>query len=338
MFRSATVRLTSWYLAILMAISLLFSIAIYQLNFREVNTRLHNLQQGLLELDINYLTGFTFNSDQIRLRQAQQASQEMILALIYVNVIILIGGGIGSYFLARRTLRPLEQAHEAQSRFTSDASHELRTPLSAMKAELEVALRDKEIDPEESRELLESNLEEVNKLIALSEVLLKLARLENDKLNRSAVNVNDLVDSTLKMFPDQTERFVITKRKGGAYTIGDEIALQEVLTILVDNALKYSEPGSGIEIKTFDRRMTAGFTIKNTGATIPAEKQARIFERFYRADDSRTNSQQNGYGLGLPIAKKIASVHGGDIRLISKDGVTTFTCLLPNRLSLQPRH
>lgn len=320
-----------------MLISLVFSISIYQLNFREVNLRLENLQQGLLELDLNFISGFTNNSDQVRLRQAQQASQQMVLVLVYVNLVILIGGGVASYFLARRTLRPLEQAHEAQSRFTSDASHELRTPLAAMKAELEVSLRAKKISEDESRELLESNLEEVNKLIALSEVLLKLARLDYDKLERSPIHLNDIVDSTTRLFPDSKKRFQITKHKAGAIAIGNEAALQEVLTILVDNAIKYSNPDSAIEIRTFDRRMTAGFFVKNTGPDIPAEKQQKIFERFYRADTSRTNSTQNGYGLGLAIAKRIVSVHGGDIRLISKDGSTSFRCSFPNRRSLQPR-
>lgn len=338
MFRSATLRLTAWYLVLLMLVSLIFSVSIYQLNFREVNVRLENLQQGLLELDLNFITGLTSNSDQIRLRQAQQASQQMILVLLYVNFVILVGGGVASYFLARRTLKPLEQAHEAQSRFTSDASHELRTPLSAMKAELEVALRSAKISPAESHELLESNLEEVNKLISLSEVLLKLARLDYDKLERSPINLNDTVDSMTRLFPESYTRFVVHKRKSGAIAIGNEAALQEVLTILVDNALKYSTPETDIEIRTFDRPMNAGFEVKNIGPDIPSEKQQRIFERFYRADTSRTNSTKNGYGLGLAIAKRIVSVHGGDIKVISKDGNTSFTCYFPNRRSLQPRH
>lgn len=321
-----------------MTISLVFSVSIYQLNFREVNVRLENLQQGLMELDLNFITGITSNSDQVRLRQAQQASQQMILVLVYVNFVILVGGGIASYFLARRTLKPLERAHEAQSRFTSDASHELRTPLSAMKAELEVALRATKMSQAESRELLESSLEEVDKLISLSEVLLKLARLDYDTLQHSPVHLNDIVDAMKRLFPDAHNRLEIHKRKAGATAIGDEAALQEVLTILVDNAIKYSTPDTKIEIHSFDRRMTAGFEVKNSGPDIPADKQQRIFERFYRADDSRTNSTRNGYGLGLAIAKRIVAIHGGDIRLISKDGTTSFRCSFPNRRSIQPRH
>jgi signal transduction histidine kinase len=321
-----------------MATSLIFSVAIYQLNFHEVNTRLENLQQGLLELDLNFLAGYTTNSDQVRLRQAQQASQQMILVLIYVNFIVLTTGGVASYFLARRTLKPLEQAHEAQSRFTSDASHELRTPLAAMKAELEVALRSQKITAAESQELLESNLEEVNKLISLSEVLLKLARLDYDKLERSPVDLNDLTQSFSRLFPESKKRLNVIKKRGGAITIGNEAALQEVMTILVDNAIKYSSPKSPIEIRIFDRRMTAGFEVKNFGSEISEEQQRKIFERFYRADSSRTNSNQNGYGLGLAIAKKIVSVHSGDIRITSKSEVTSFRCTFPNRRSIQSRH
>src|SRR5690606_27239432 len=118
--------------------------------------------------------------------------------LVYLNCIVLAAGGVGAYFLARRTLRPIEEAHEAQSRFTSDASHELRTPLAAMKAELEVTLLSKELDEAETREVLESSLEEVEKLTRLSDLLLKLSRLEYDKLERAPLSLAAAAESAVK--------------------------------------------------------------------------------------------------------------------------------------------
>lgn len=337
MFQSATVKLTAWYLAILMAISFIFSVAIYQVTFRELNVRLQNLQQGLMELDLDFISGLTLNSDQVRLAQSQQASEQMLLTLFYVNLFILIGGGIGSYLLARRTLRPIERAHEAQSRFTSDASHELRTPLSAMKAEIEVALRDPNLSQAEAREQLESNLEEVNKLISLSEVLLKLAHLDYDKLPKSPVNLGDVLESTLRHFPRARKRFDITARKK-AIAIGNEASIQEVMTILLDNAIKYSKKGSKITVKVFERRLMAVFQVTNTGSSIPPDQQQRIFERFYRSDTARTaQGEQKSYGLGLAIAKKIVGLHHGTIEVVSKNDMTTFTVALPNRRNVQAR-
>lgn len=332
MFESATLKLTAWYLAILMSVSILFSFSIYFLNFNEVNTRLENLQQGYFGGPLPGLfPGMpTFDErDQLRLAQAKAASEQMILTLLYINIVILVGGGFGSYLLARRTLRPLERSHEAQSRFTSDASHELRTPLAAMKAELEVTLRDPKLDEAEARELLESNLEEVNKLIALSEMLLKLARLDYDKLERSKIDIVELVHENLRHFPDHQKRFDITTKKHG-YVIANEPGISEVITILVDNAIKYSPEDTRISIRVFERRMMLGFEISNEGTPIPSETQSKLFERFYRRDDSRTQSNKNGYGLGLAIARKIIDIHHGDITVFSDDDATKFTFYLPN--------
>jgi len=358
-FRSATLKLTAWYLVILMAISLLFSFAIYQINFHEVNVRLENLQHGLVDPN----RGFRFNSpnapqdingdgnsdvsysddgttpeeraaiNQLRMDQSSEAATHMLLGLFYINIVILFAGGFGGYLLARRTLRPLEHAHEAQSRFTSDASHELRTPLSAMKAELEVYLRDQSLTLEEAKELLDSNLEEVNKLIQLSEILLKMSRLDYDKLERTPIDLVDALPSAMKPFAKSKKRFDITSRKQ-ANVLANEAAIIELMTILIDNALKYSPEKSRISIRVFERRTMTGFEIKNKGPQIDPEKLPHIFDRFYRGDYSRTESNKNGYGLGLAIAKKIADIHHGYIQASSTEEETSFTVYLPNLRNL----
>src|SRR5690606_29485182 len=121
----------------------------------------------------------TYDFATIRSLQARQAQASIFTSLLYMNILFLAAGGIASYFMARRTLEPIEQTHEAQSRFTSDASHELRTPLAAMKTELEVALRGPELSKKDMKELLASNLEEVDKLSKITQTLLLLSRLEH---------------------------------------------------------------------------------------------------------------------------------------------------------------
>lgn len=331
MFRSATLKLTAWYLAILMSISIIFSIVIFQLNFHEVGVRLENLQQGLIDTSLLQKLPATTEAANGSLitTQSEQAAFQMLMSLVYINAFVLVGGGVASYFLARRTLRPLELAHEAQSRFTSDASHELRTPLAAMKTELEVTLRDKNLDPSEARELLESNLEEVNKLIQLSEMLLKLSRLDYDQLERKQLDLVQLFQEQLRFYPKQAKRFEMTSRKKKITVYGNEAAISELINILIDNALKYSTRSSKIMVRIFERRLMGGFEISNTGPTIPAEKLPKLFDRFYRADTSRTQSSKNGYGLGLAIAKKIVDIHHGDLQVVSKAKTTTFTFFLP---------
>ena len=330
MFKSATVKLTAWYLIIIMAISFIFSLAIYQLNFHEVNIRLENLQHSLIDPTLRPRSPMTTDfQDELRMDQSKQAAVQMILALVYINALIFIAGGFGSYFLARRTLGPIEKAHEAQSRFTSDASHELRTPLAAMKAELEVYLRDDTLALDEAKELLASNLEEVDKLIQLSEMLLKMARLDYDKLEKKQIDLVELLPSAMKPFARSKKRFDITTRKN-ALIFGNEAAVIELMNILIENALKYSPERSRISIRIFERRLMTGFEIKNTGKPISEEKLPHIFDRFYRGDNSRTESGKNGLGLGLAIAKKIAEIHHGYIQASSTEKETSFTFYLPN--------
>ena len=334
MFQSATLKLTAWYLAILLTISITFSIVIYQLNFREISFRLENLQHSLMDNAVSPmpdLSGdprFSYGPNSPLSIQSNQAAGQMILSLFYINLVILVAGGLGSYFLARRTLRPIEESHEAQSRFTSDASHELRTPLAAMKAELEVNLRDAHISEAESRELLESNLEEVNKLIGLTQMLLQLSRMDFDKLEREPVDIVELLNNKMKMYKNVSKRFDITTRKK-AVVSANEPAISELMGILIDNALKYSPKGSKINIRIFVKRLMVGFEIHNTGTPIPEDKLTKIFDRFYRLDSSRTNGSENGYGLGLSIAKKIIDIHHGDLQVSSNEDGTVFTFYLP---------
>lgn len=330
MFRSATLKLTAWYMLILMAISITFSVVIYQLNYREVSFRLESLQHSIIDTFNMPINSYLYqqSTDNPLLSESRKASSQMILSLVYINIVVFIAGGLGAFFLARRTLRPIAEAHEAQSRFTSDASHELRTPLSAMKAELEVYLRDKNLTIEEARELLDSNLEEVDKLIQLSEMLLKLSRLDHDKLEFNSIDVAILLEEHLKRFPQDTKRFKVTARKK-AVTCGNEAAVNELISILVDNALKYSPPKSPIHIRLFEQRGQIGFEIKNEGNKIPEEILPKLFDRFFRADTSRTSGAKKGYGLGLSIAKKIVDIHHGELTVSSGEDATIFTFYLP---------
>lgn len=333
LFRSATLKLTIWYLAILMTLSLAFSFIIYQMNFNVINARLQTLQENIL--DDRTLGGgsrlqpliFTQEADDLRQAELRQASHDMIVSLLKINLVVLIAGGIGSYLMAKRTLRPIETAHEAQSRFTSDASHELRTPLSAIKAEIEVNLRDKNLTIEEARELLNSNLEEVDKLIALSELLLHLSRLEYDKLEVTRVDVPKLFNEIIERHP-QKDRFVVKARKS-AITYANEAGIAEVMDILMENSLKYSPITKPIVVKIFEQNGTIGFRIKNNGPAIDKQAIDRLFDRFYRADTSRSNSSMKGYGLGLSIAKKIVDLHNGYMTVSSNAKETSFTFYLP---------
>jgi signal transduction histidine kinase len=323
MFHSATLKLTGWYLLILMIISLTFSAAIYKIMESEVDLRLERLQTSF-----EMKGPFAAKLNALRLDEAAEASGTILLDLVFANLIILMAGGVVSYLFARHTLQPIKEAHEAQSRFTSDASHELRTPLAVMKAEIEVALRDKTADKSELRDVLTSNLEEVEKLTSLSEMLLRLSRMEHDKLKKSAVNIIDVTHDVLKLYKD-TSRVTITSNKKVMANANDA-ATRDLISILIDNALKYSPKGSPVLIEISTVADKVSFKITNEGKGISTDRLPHIFDRFYQADDSRTAHGVKGYGLGLALAKKIVELEGGELSAASGvNQLTSFTCLLP---------
>lgn len=329
MFHSATLKLTAWYLLILMSISIIFSFTIYSVATGEVRNRLNDFQTRLEQPGANPFIGQNpryFSA--VQQNQRQTAEHNLFATLLYVNVLILLGGGVLSYLLARRTLRDIEEAHEAQSRFTSDVSHELRTPLAAMRAELEVALRDPNLTKDDMKELLQSNLEEVNKLTDISKTLLQLSKLDHSNLEQADIDLTLVTTEVAQRYDKNASRIKLSAPAKPLVIRGNRASVEELLTILVDNALKYSPAKSSVSIKL----SRAGskyveFAIANKGKGISPEDLPHIFDRFYRADTSRST---HGTGLGLSLAKKIVEMLNGELSVSSAAGNdTTFRVLLP---------
>jgi len=247
-------------------------------------------------------------------------------------------GGFGSYYLARRSLLPIERAHEAQSRFTSDASHELRTPLAIMKTELEVALKDKDATIGSLKEILSSNLEEVDKLSRMAEVLLNLSQLDHTKLKPSPVNLNKISLSVIKDFKEPASRISLNSKKKLIIS-GNEMAIADLIKVLVENALQYSPNDSHISINLSQQDQYGKFEIANAGPGVQPDKLPYIFDRFFRADSSRASGKNKGYGFGLALAKNIVELHGGELTANSTpNDKTVFTFLIPLYLKAQAKN
>lgn len=330
MFQSATIHLTAWYLLFIMIISITFSVTIYRVALNELSTRFDDVQAQIENVPrFNVPNGFV---NQLRMHQSQEAQKGLKLGLYYLNLLIFVTGGLGSYFLARRTLRPIEDANESQSRFVGDASHELRTPLSVMKVELETALRDTKLTKEEMKELLQSNLEEVNNLTNLSQTLLQLSRFDqsNDALEITPFSLKDTLESIVDRYNKQVHRIELTTN-GIAIVKANKPSVEDLIKILIDNALKYSPDDSTVDIKLKKHGKYEDLIISNSGPGINSSDLPHIFDRFYRADTSRTNQNEtHGYGLGLSLAKKIVELNSGELTVNSApDQLTTFTVSLP---------
>jgi two-component system sensor histidine kinase CiaH len=323
LFESATTKLTLWYLALIMLISIGFSTVLYRISASELRRTLPP-NAGILEV---------VNPGKYQiLRQAYIDESDLRLQrnLVLINIAMLAVGGCASYLLARRTLRPIEEAMEAQGRFVSDASHELRTPLTAMHTEIEVALRDSKLDKTQMRELLKSNLEEVDKLQGLSDRLLQLTNgrdvvMSSVPLDESAIDaMNRVMKNAL------AKKIAIENNIGRAHVRGNQESLTDLLTILLDNAIKYSPEKSNVVMSSKTDGKYAQIQLRDNGIGIKASDLPHIFDRFYRADTSRSHQNVSGYGLGLSIAKKIVDLHNGTIDAHSTPGKgTTFTIRIP---------
>lgn len=325
-FESVTLKLTGWYLLIVMIVSVAFSAVIYQLAMSELSARLDVVQSEVeTNPNLNLPSNF-FN--EVRSDQYKMASRNFLNGLFNVNLFILLAGGVGSFLLAKRTLRPIEDANEAQSRFVADASHQLRTPLAVMRAELETAKRDPKLSQQDIKELIDSNLEEVDKLSTLSLRLLELSKFDSQPQQTilSKQSLSQLVKQSVAKRRSIGKRLNI-KAANKLFIPADKDQINELLDILIDNALKYSPSDSLIKIRTSKSGSWAILTISNQGQEITKTELSRIFDRFYRSANSAGKS---GHGLGLSIAQKIVESHNGKIEAASTpDGCTTFTVRLP---------
>ena len=323
LFKSATLQLTGWYLLIIMMICISFSTVIYQVSSNEFNRQLPQ----------TIISGKGFNVQDVledaRIERATEARAALLQNLTFVNVAALAVGGVVSYLLARRTLEPIEEAAEAQGRFISDASHELRTPLAVMRSEIEVALRSHDLNKAKLQKLVESNLEEVNKLHGLSDRLLQLSNGHDMELQ--VVNLEQVViDAASPYFASAKSRNIEIINEIEPLEIeANHESLKDVLSILIDNAIKYSPDKKKITIDSYRRNRSAYIEIRDQGHGIKAIDLPHIFDRFYRADQSRSKANVEGYGLGLSIAKQVIERMDGTIQATSVIGKgTTFTIRL----------
>lgn len=236
-------------------------------------------------------------------------------------------------------LTRLENAFKEQQRFIADASHELRTPLAVLRGETEVALG-KERTVEEYQQSLSLIQDEAERLSRIVEDLFILARQPINTraaLNKERVSLNDAVRDCARAAQ------VLAFRKGVQLRLendspsialnGDEDLIKRMLLNLLDNAVKYTPAGGEISLALVRQNGNAEIVVRDTGIGIPAEAQARVFDRFYRVDKARARTM-GGAGLGLSIAQWIVEVHGGSINLISTPGHgSTFTIVLPTQLT-----
>ena len=227
-------------------------------------------------------------------------------------------------------LARLETAFHRLSDFSSDIAHELRTPVSNLMTETQVALS-RQRSADDYRSALESNAEEFGRMARMISDMLLLAKAENS-LGTQARELVDLAAEVRVLFDYYDavaeEKGLHLRLEGDGEVSADRLMLRRALGNLLSNAVRHSTANTTLDVVISASKDMVSVCMKNTGDTIPQEYLERVFDRFFRVDNSRQRSSE-GTGLGLAIAKSIVGAHGGTITAASMDAVTTFTIRLP---------
>ncbi|MCL4389885.1 MAG: HAMP domain-containing histidine kinase [Patescibacteria group bacterium] len=337
MFNAARIKLTAWYLLIIMLISVIFSAVIFLGATRELGrferaAVLHRVRASSDEEFLILIPTPPQGLPALDPAIVDQARARLILALVLINLGILAVSGAAGYFLAGKTLEPIAAMMEEQSRFVADASHELHTPLTALKTATEVTLRDKALTLKGAKQSLKENLEEVNSLQSLSDSLLRLTKLKESTGNFQTVSLVEVLTAAQKKvaaLADQ-KHIKINADYKNYFILADKDSLTELFVTLLDNAIKYSNNNTVVRLTAGKTDHHVAVAVADQGVGIAQEDLPHIFDRFFRADKSRTGNRAHGYGLGLSIAKKIAQAHNGTIEVKSAfNQGATFTVKLP---------
>ena len=237
-----------------------------------------------------------------------------------------------SVFLARWAVRPVENAWQRQKRFVADASHELKTPLTVILSNAEMLQSGENMD-EKAQERVDNILAEGIRMKRLIENMLTLAKSDyaENTLVMSRVNLSDIILDSVLLYEsaayDDNKQLSFNVAEG-VIVNGDADKLRQVIDILLDNALKYSNEGSQITVDlSVQYRREALVRVRSEGEAIPREELQNIFIRFYRVDKAREN--HGGFGLGLSIAEEIIQSHRGRIWAESDSSGNTFSFILP---------
>ncbi|MDR0269793.1 ATP-binding protein [Paenibacillus sp.] len=266
------------------------------------------------------------------------------IASIVLSVIFTAGFAWMAGRMSNRAMQPITEALDKQRQFTADASHELRTPLAVMQSSIDVLRTEnsERLDPF-SQEVLEDMQQEVTGMSRLISDLLQLARWDvGISLELSTLDGAELIRHTCRRLAPQAALKQIDMTFELAKDLllpGDRSKLEQLLTILLDNAIRYTPEGGNISFTGFRSEDMVIFCCKDSGPGIPEALHRKVFERFYRAESSRHRSlstPSGGSGLGLAIAAEITTAHHGTIEVYSPpEGGALFTVKLPG-LAVNP--
>ena len=243
---------------------------------------------------------------------------------LLVGSLIIIGIAIiGSYILSKMTLKPIMESYKKQTEFVQNAAHELRTPLTIIQAKQELLLQEPESKIIDKSEDINIMLKETKRLTKLIKELMVLAMADSNelKMHKEKTNVDNLIKEIIipyKDFAEMQEKQINIDLNYGKEANIDRNKINQLLVIILDNAIKYTTEKDTITVKTYSKEGKCVIEVADTGIGISKEAAKHVFDRFYREDKARSR-EKGGTGLGLSIAHTIVKLHGGNIKITSNE-------------------
>lgn len=281
----------------------------------------------------SYLNGESFQLiTLIDITDSQNTLKELLMTCILIGIVMLFIIFLISVYFAKRSVSPIEASYAKQKQFIADASHELKTPVASISANIDALKSNPNETIISQKKWIDYISLEVERMSTLVGDLLYLAKNENIEtvLETAPINLSESIsDTILTMEAVAFEKGIhLTQNiKQSIMINGDKEKIQQVIKILLDNAIKYVDDKGLIEVSLKETKGQVIFTISNTGEGIAPEHLKKIFHRFYRVDPSRKHD--GSYGLGLAIAKAIVDSMKGEISVKSVEGeFTSFTVKL----------
>ena len=261
---------------------------------------------------------------------------QLVKSLVGIGLISLIGLLFISIYLTNKSIIPIKEAFEKQKQFIADASHELKTPLAIIKTNTSLVLSHPEDTIKNQTKWINYINSQADRMSELISEMLSLAKMDDaeNKLTLVPINMSKIIESMILMFDAviyENNINLETNISKDLHINGDKESLKKLFSIIMDNAIKYTDKNGSITVSLFSDKNKVKMIIRNTGEGIAPEDLERVFERFYRVDKSR-NRETGGYGLGLSIASSIVKDHKGKIYARSKVGsFTSFIVEIPQQ-------
>ncbi len=339
MFKSARIKLTMWYLLIIMCITVAFSTVVYTGTVKTTEKAMVDFERGMEQRFEGATPSFERFQVSPRTQTLNKIKTRTFTLLVIINVILLFISGTISYFLAGITLAPIEEMVEKQKKFIADAAHELKTPLTAMKAQLEVGLKYDRFGSSTGGNVVKSVIEDIDTLTSLTNNLLRASKYQtyDNKNSMEEFNLGDLLNKVVEGMKEKANTnnitILVNNTAKDSTLRADKSTIKELLTILIDNAIKFNKKKGTVTLNIKRSNQDIILEIEDTGMGISKKELPFIFDRFYKADTARTRKEAEGFGLGLSIAKEIVDLHRGTIDVKSTvDKGTKFIVKLPSNL------